>query len=152
MPKLVYVHEGIDYEKSTKKRKVLKIPGILEGIRNSEELWLEVSQYIDATYCIEKVETVYISGDGASWIKQGLQWVEKSKFVLDKYHLSKYVKVATAHLEDEDIEQEIDDALKEADKALLKKHLLKFLKRQNQRQRRKRLTMPKIYIKQLGWD
>jgi len=146
MPKLVYVHEGIDYEKSTKKRKVLKNPRYFGGIRNSEELWLEVSQYIDATYCIEKVETVYISGDGASWIKQGLQWVEKSKFVLDKYHLSKYVKVATAHLEDEDIEQEIDDALKEADKALLKKAFAKILEKTESETKKKAINDAKRYI------
>jgi hypothetical protein len=99
MPKLVYVHEGIDYERSTKKRKVLKKPRYFGGIRDSEELWLEVSQYIDDTYDVDKIETVYISGDGAAWIKQGLNWIDKSKFVLDKYHLSKIRKSSNGTLE-----------------------------------------------------
>lgn len=146
MPKLVYVHEGIDYERSTKKRKVLKKPRYFGGIRDSEELWLEVSQYIDDTYDVDKIETVYISGDGAAWIKQGLNWIDKSKFVLDKYHLRKYVKAATAHLKDEDIEQEIDDALKEADKAWLKKAFAKILERTESETKRKAVTDAKRYI------
>ncbi|AUS96610.1 ISLre2 family transposase [Clostridium thermosuccinogenes] len=146
MPKLVYVHEGIDHEKSTKKRKVLKNPRYFGGIRDSEELWLEVSQYIDDTYDVDKIETVYISGDGAAWIKQGLNWIGKSKFVLDKYHLSKYVKVATAHLEDEDIEQELDDALKEADKAGLKKAFAKILEKTESETKRKAVNDAKRYI------
>jgi len=100
MPKLVYVHEGIDNERSTKKRTVLKNVRYFGGECNSEELWLKVADYIDKQYKEESIETVYISGDGASWIRQGLQWIGKSKFVLDKYHMNKYIKTATAHLSD----------------------------------------------------
>lgn len=146
MPKLVYVHEGIDHDKSTKNRKVLKNARYFGGIRDSEELWLEVSKYIDDTYDIEKVETVYLSGDGAAWIKQGLQWIEKSKFVLDRYHLSRYVKTATAHLEDEDIELELEDALKEADKAQLKKAFAKILEKTESETKKKAVNDAKKYI------
>ena len=101
MPRLVYVHEGIDHEKSTRKRKVLKNVRYFGGeYKDSESLWLEVAGYIDEVYKIDMVETIYLSGDGASWIKQGLDWIPKSRFVLDNYHLNKYVKEATAHLDD----------------------------------------------------
>ncbi len=146
MPKLVYVHEGIDYDQSTKKRKVLKNPRYFGGIRDSEELWLEVSQYIDDAYDVDKIETVYISGDGAAWIKQGLNWIGNSKFVLDKYHLSKYVKVATAHLEDEDITQELDDSLKEADKDMLKKVFDKIIEKTESETKRNAIKDAKRYI------
>jgi len=100
MPRLVYVHEGIDYEKSSGKRKVLKNTRYFGGeYKNSEVLWLEVAQYIDEVYMMDKVDVIYLSGDGAAWIKQGLGWIPKSKFVLDGYHLNKYVKEATAHLD-----------------------------------------------------
>ena len=146
MPKLIYVHEGIDHEQSTKKRKVLKNPRFFGGIRDSEELWLEVCKYIDDTYDVEKIETVYISGDGAAWIKQGLNWIGNSKFVLDKYHLSKYVKMVTAHLEEKDIEQEIDDALKEADKKQLKKAFAKILEKTESETKKKAVNDAKRYI------
>lgn len=63
--------------------------------KNSEELWLEVAEYIDKKYDMESIEKVYIGGDGTSWIKEGLNWIEKSEFVLDKFHLLKYINQAT---------------------------------------------------------
>jgi hypothetical protein len=127
MPKLVYVHEGIDYEKSTKKRRVLKDVRHFGGLQKSEDLWIEVSKYIDEVYDIETVETIYISGDGASWIKQGLNWIPKSQFVLDNYHMNKYIRAATAHLDDEAITQGLKDALDEADKEMMIKVFKRIL-------------------------
>lgn len=127
MPKLVYVHEGIDWEKSSKKRKVLKNVRYFGGVIDSEELWLKVADYIDKQYEEEGIETIYLLGDGASWIHQGVKWINKSKFVLDNYHLNKYIKVATAHLEDKEIYQELKDALDWPDKEELKKVFKKIL-------------------------
>jgi len=65
MPKLVYLHEGIDADKSTDKRHVLKNVRYFGGDFKSEDLWLKVAQYIDEQYIEESIETIYISGDGA---------------------------------------------------------------------------------------
>ena len=46
----------------------------------------------------EIVEKIYLSGDGARWIKEGLNWIKGSQYVLDYFHLSKYVRKATAHM------------------------------------------------------
>jgi hypothetical protein len=130
MPRLVYVHEGIDTEKSTRKRKVLKNTRYFGGeYKKSEELWLEVAEYIEEVYKMDSVEVIYLSGDGAAWIKQGLGWIPKSKFVLDNYHLNKYIKEATAHLEDEAITQGLRDGLDEADKDLVKRVFDKILEK-----------------------
>lgn len=93
MPKLIYVHEG---RKRIGKRSMLKEVHYIGCLgKNSEEVWLEVAEYIADKYNSEELEKVYISGDGAGWIKEGLNWIEKSKFVLDKYHLMKYINKAT---------------------------------------------------------
>ena len=118
MPKLIYVHEGIDLSRSTEKRKVLKNIRFFGEDCSPEDLWLQVAQYISEQYDEDKIETVYISGDGASWIKQGLNWIGKSRFVLDNHHLNKYIKVATAHLDDEAIYQGLKDALDWPDKEM----------------------------------
>jgi hypothetical protein len=34
---------------------------------------------------------VYIHGDGAAWIKTGLEWIPNSTFILDRFHLHKYI-------------------------------------------------------------
>ena len=118
MPKLVYVHEGIDNERSTNKRNVLKNVRYFGGDCKSEDLWLKVAQYIDEQYDEEAIETIYISGDGASWIRQGLQWIPKSRFVLDNHHMNKYIRLATAHLPDEVMYYAIRDSIEYPDREM----------------------------------
>ncbi len=94
--KLVYIHEGI---KKQGNRNKLKNVHYFSGLyKNVEELWLEVLDYIDASYEMDKIETIYLAGDGASWIIEGLNWLPRSKYVLDRYHLNKYVLKATGHM------------------------------------------------------
>ncbi len=96
-PKLIYVHEG--RELVSKGRYRLKNKRVFSGVySSSEDIWLEVADYIDQAYDMDKIEKIYLSGDGANWIKQGIGWINKSEYVLDRFHLSKYVKKSTAHL------------------------------------------------------
>ena len=93
MPKLVYIHEG---NQRIGKRNILKNIHYIGCLgKRSEELWIEVAEYIDKKYDVDKIERVYIGGDGAKWIKEGLNWIKNSKFVLDRFHLLKYVNQAT---------------------------------------------------------
>jgi hypothetical protein len=69
------------------------IHGFGQGI---EETWLKVANYIYDRYDIDYLKRIYIHGDGALWIKTGLEWLPKSKTVLDKYHLNKAILEATA--------------------------------------------------------
>ena len=152
MPRLVYVHEGFDSDKSTQKRKVLKNVRYFGGVyNNSEDLWIEVANYIEAQYDVDSIESIYLSGDGASWIKQGLNWLPKSKFVLDNYHLQKYIKKATAHLNDESIRQEVYDAIDWPDKAMLKKVFAKILKLTESETKQKAVKDCRKYIIN-NWD
>jgi hypothetical protein len=99
MPRLVYIHEGYEEQDGKSKRKKLKNVYYFSGVySSSEELWLEVAQYIDLIYDEEKIEKIFISGDGASWIRQGLGWIKGTKFILDRYHLNKYIMIASGHM------------------------------------------------------
>lgn len=96
-PKLVYVHEG--REKAGKNRWKLSNARYFSGVyANSDQLWVEVLDYIDKAYDMDSIEKIYLSGDGAPWIKNGLGWIKESIYVLDRYHLSKHVTQATAHM------------------------------------------------------
>lgn len=96
-PKIVYVHEG--KRQIGKNRFSLINPRYFSGVYpRSEDLWLEVANYIEAAYETTKINKIYLSGDGAQWIQSGTTWITNSVFVLDRYHLSKYVKLATAHM------------------------------------------------------
>jgi len=116
-PKLVYIHEG--------KKQIGKGRWELQGLRyfggmykEAEELWTDVADYIYQTYDTEKIEKIYLSGDGARWIKTGTSLISKSIFVLDRYHLNKAIKKAGAHIEN--AEREIWRAIKNEDKGYLK--------------------------------
>lgn len=102
--KMIYVYEGIrsTHEKSKRKELIGKryFGGIYSGREGNVKLWKKVSDYITETYDDSTLKVIYINGDGADWIKSGVDHIEKSKFVLDRFHLMKYINQATSHLLD----------------------------------------------------
>ena len=95
--KLIYVHEGKSF-KSKGRYELINKRYFTGSLKNTEDLWLEVADYLEKAYDLDKVEKIYLSGDGAKWIKEGLNWIKNSEYVLDYFHLSKYVRKATAHM------------------------------------------------------
>ena len=80
--------------------------------KDNQELWEDVAYYIDCTYKKEDIETIFIMGDGTQYIKAGLEWIEKSVFVLDKFHLEKYIN----HLNyDEYLKKKLQEAIYQYD-------------------------------------
>lgn len=49
---------------------------------------------------MDKIKRINLNGDGAAWIKTGAKVLPKTKFVLDKFHMHKYIIAATSHLAD----------------------------------------------------
>ena len=115
MPRIIYVYEGVDTEKDGRPRLVNTkyFGGVYEGTKEIRKLWNEVLDYLNEAYDMDAVEHIYINGDGASWIRSGVNIIPKSKFALDKYHMHKYILAATSHLEDsaEDARSEIYRAI-----------------------------------------
>lgn len=89
-PRLIIVYDSI-IEKG--KRIELKNKKHFGGIytKKIDDLWEEVMSYIENNYDTEYLERVYISGDGANWIKTGLEWIIKSVYVLDEFHMKKAI-------------------------------------------------------------
>ena len=99
MPKLVYLYEGVMDENGRKKLLGVKyFGGLYEGGAGNEGLWAEVNDYIEASYDTEALKKVYVSGDGAAWIKSGAGLAIKGKFVLDRFHMHKSILSATSHM------------------------------------------------------
>ena len=71
-----------------------------ESIKNFMNAKEEVFEYIDATYDVEKIKRIYINSDGGQWIKTGYRGLADITFVLDEFHLSKYVFKMIAHTKD----------------------------------------------------
>ena len=124
-PRLACIFEGIEKESEYSKRNRLVGKHYFSGVyKKSEDIWKEVLEYIDTVYDIEYLESIYIMGDGASWIKLGVDILGiKSHFVLDKFHLNQAIMRAIGHLEDSvgDARTAIYDAISLEDKDAIKK-------------------------------
>ena len=89
-PRLIVVYDSIMKNgKRTKLENKRHFGGVYKG--KIDDLWEEVLTYVDNTYELDKVKNIYVLGDGANWIKTGLEWLPKSINVLDKFHLMKAV-------------------------------------------------------------
>lgn len=115
--KLVYVHEGIEKEAPKSKRHKLVHPYYFCGTSDSEEnaeFWDEVYEYLHTHYDLEKVKKIYLSADGGAWIKSGMKRMAGITYVLDEFHLEKYLTKLTSHMKDsrEDAANELREAIR----------------------------------------
>ena len=79
------VHEG--YEEDFVKRKKLKNIRYFASAKLSyEELWEVIFDYVDKKYDIDKFKKIFVSGDGATGIKNYKNCFPNAKFVLDPFH------------------------------------------------------------------
>lgn len=122
-PKLAVLFEGMEKEGPESKRNRLTGKYHFGGVYSSEELWTQVDEYIEACYDLDYLEKIYILGDGAGWIKSGKNYLgSKCRFVLDSFHLNKYIKKGTGHLLDSasDARDQIYDAISFEEKDTIK--------------------------------
>ncbi len=144
MPKLVCVYEDIEEESGEKsKAKRYRLTGkhyfcgLYPGKEN-ERLWEEVRDYIYETYEWEHLEKIYIAGDGAAWIKAGCDILEKAVFVLDRFHMEKYIQKSVSHLLDSasDAKGKIYDGIRKKDRKEVRKlyrHIMELTEKESKR-------------------
>ena len=75
--------------------------GLYQGSDGIERLWKIVARFIDDRYVTDEMMQIYLSGDGASWIKSGTEWIHKALYCADKFHLFKYINSAAGQMLDE---------------------------------------------------
>ena len=149
MPKLIYVYEGITNE--TGRNELINrkyFGGVYEGSKAIEQLWKEVAEYIEASYDTEELKKIYINGDGAAWIKSGQRILDKAKFVLDRFHMHKYIIGATSHLLDsaEDARSEIYRSIYKKKKYKAEEVFEQILSITETESKRKTVEAAKAYI------
>lgn len=134
--KLIYVHEGIEQKG---KRNVLKNPvyfgGFCPGEKN-KELWKEVDGYIKGQYEQKSLEEIRFQSDGGGWMKEGAEKLGAT-FVLDGFHLRKYVKRLCRLTGKEEKEEEILGWIKENKRKCLEEWSEEEGKRLGEKERKK---------------
>ena len=93
---LVSVYEGI--ERRGKRGVCKNVFHCAEFGKKSDDFWEEVLSEIERRYDLSNTK-IYLHGDGAPWIRQGLEWLPNCEFVLDRYHLNKALKQAVSGIE-----------------------------------------------------
>lgn len=93
---LISVYEGID--RNGKRGKCRNIVQYSRFGRSPDELWEEVLTDLERRYDLEGTK-IYLHGDGAAWIRKGLEWLPGSVFVLDAYHKNKALKRLVSGIE-----------------------------------------------------
>lgn len=91
-------------------------------LESNDDFWLRIAQAIDERYGLRDDLQVYIHGDGASWIKGGLLWITGSRFVLDKFHLNRYLRRVSSN--NQTMFRSLWDALRQDDLSLVRELLL----------------------------
>ena len=117
MTRLVYVHEGIEMEAPKSKRHKLVNPYYFCGTSYGQEnaaFWDEIYEYINNHYEVDKIKKIYLNADGGGWIKSGMKRISGITYVLDEFHIGKYLTKLTSHMKDsrEDAVNELRTAIR----------------------------------------
>lgn len=125
MAPLIMVHEGTEKVSRGRARCINKRYFGHYGI-STETLWEQVFDWVYRAYEYEKIENIYIHGDGARWIKKGTEILYGSKFVLDRYHLNRAIMRGTGAQPEfrEDIREAIGEGNREKCEVALRNLLL----------------------------
>ncbi len=93
---LISIYEGI--ERKGRRGICKNVFHISEFGKKTDALWEEVLTEMERRYDLSDTQ-IYLHGDGAAWIKRGLEWLPGSVFVLDRYHINKALKAAVSGIE-----------------------------------------------------
>ena len=103
--RLAYVYEYKQEHPKIAGRKELVgtyyFSGLYEGSDGVKAFWEEVQRYIEATFDTDVLKRVFISGDGAGWIKSATIYVDCSLYCVDKFHMTKYINRAANQMLDD---------------------------------------------------
>ncbi|ERM92769.1 hypothetical protein O163_03540 [Caldanaerobacter subterraneus subsp. yonseiensis KB-1] len=81
------IYEGKEGESQGRYR--LKNKLVVSGLAEGESMLEEVYAKVGNKWKLDKIERVYIRGDGAEWPKGGLEYFSGAEYRLDPYHLQK---------------------------------------------------------------
>ncbi|MCW8780797.1 ISLre2 family transposase [Latilactobacillus curvatus] len=95
---LIVIHEGWEQVDNSHRRLINK--HVFGGIytQQTEQLWTNVLDYLDTHYQLDNVPEIIISGDGATWIRQGSTIIPNSIFILDRFHTVQTVRQLSTQL------------------------------------------------------
>lgn len=115
MVPLVTVTEGT-VPVGKRRNQTIKPMHFVDENQSASNLWKAVEGYIEKAYDIKQIEDIYIHADGGKWIKNGLETLPQTKYVMDGYHFFKEVKKISKRFPKRNVRTVIVHALKNDDR------------------------------------
>lgn len=95
--KVGIVHEGWDKRHPKSSEYELVNKSYVHTLDNGDTFWETFSRELEHLYTITEDTYVIINGDGAPWIRAGVDYFRNARYVYNHYHLKKWVKQALAN-------------------------------------------------------
>lgn len=92
--KIGIAHEGWELRHPSSNEYVLQNKSYWHTLGKGDEFWESFSRYLYNQYDIKEDTYIVINGDGAPWIRAGVDYFEKAIYVYDYYHAKKWIKTA----------------------------------------------------------
>ena len=132
--KIVYVYEG--KEKSPPKGGRRKLAGChyfcgTGSGESNDEFRDGIYRYLERNYDLEKVKKIYLNADGGSRIKAGMKRIAGVTYVLDGFHLEKYLAKLTSHMKKEKKKEALEEL-----REIIRKKTKKEFKEEVEKQRK----------------
>lgn len=119
--KLIVAYEG----KEGRRRHLVNRKSVA-GRVDGERIWEEASAYLGETWDLSSIGEVHIGGDGAGWVKAGLNMFPKARYCLDRYHLRERLTEALAC--DSECYEAVCDGIARLDKSSVTEALQEAIK------------------------
>ncbi|WP_151698194.1 ISLre2 family transposase, partial [Weizmannia acidilactici] len=97
--KVGMVHEGWEKRHPKSKNYQLVNKSFYISLGDGEEFWEAFSRELYAQYDINEETPIIINGDGASWIRAGVDYFPNAFYNYDRFHLKKWMKAALSNRE-----------------------------------------------------
>jgi len=92
--KIGVVHEGWERIHPSSEDYQLENKSYRATIENGETFWEDFSRYLYGKYVITDRTHIVINGDGAPWIRSGVDYFPNAIYTYDRYHLKPWIKKA----------------------------------------------------------
>ena len=113
---LVTVTEGTETLGSGRNRTINPVRFVDEGF-SGKNLWKTVEGFVGTVYDTEKIEKIWVHGDGGLWIKNGMDSFRQTSHVMDGYHFRKEIRKLVKAYPKRNVSIVIETALKNGDRA-----------------------------------
>lgn len=150
MVPLVTVTEGI-HAVGKNRNELKQAVHFTDKITETKQLWETVAGYISGAYEEREIERIYLHGDGAPWIKQGLEEWACCHFVIDGFHFEKHLKRVTGSFPGQSYSFRIRQAIIKKDASKASQLVLEMIRQAEGPAQEKRIRKFRSYLKN-NWE